>query len=103
LPLVVTDIRKALKESLEELSGYEDFDGNKSLLREIQDYLEEMNTEIDETLRPLADALQNEYMDEDEFDDVQKDLKRFAKNRTYWSENFFETKNDLILDYLPER
>lgn len=103
LNLIVSDIRAAVKESTEELSTYDEFDGNKSFLRVIRDYLEEMEVEIDETLLPLSDALQNEYMDEDEFKDVQKEFKRFVKNRNYWSENFFETKNDLILDYLPEK
>ncbi len=102
LSTIVDDLRAAYNESKKEVEEYADFDGRKMMYNEMQDYLEEIQQELDENLPALTDNLQNKFLDEDEYEDTQRDLKRFVKRHTYREESFFETKNDLIEDYLPE-
>lgn len=103
LPDVVTDMRKAVKESKAEVETYASFEGETDLYDEMKDYIEEIEIELSENLDELTDGLQNEFMDEDEYDDVQKDLKDFVKRHNYRSTSFFETKSELIESYLPEK
>lgn len=102
LSMVVSDLRGAIKESKAEVDKYSDFDGEDRLYREVDKYLEEMTDEMNETLAPLADKLQNEYLEDKEYQDAQKDLEHFIKRNASWVDDFFETKNKLIEDYLPE-
>lgn len=99
---VLTEMRIAVKDSKEEVLEYDAFEGETTLYDEMVDYIEEMEVELNENLGDLTDKLQNEFMEEDEYEDVQKDLKRFIERHKYRTESFFETKSELIEDYLPE-
>lgn len=103
LPEIVTDIRLAVKESKSEVEEYDAFDGETDLYDEMADYIEEMEVELEENLDELTDNLQNEFMDEDDYEKVQDDLQDFIKRHNYRIESFFETKADLIESYLPEK
>src|SRR5690606_13824121 len=79
LPLIVTEMRKAIKTSQEEVEEYADFEGEKDLYNELVDYLEEMEDEVNENLAELAQNLQNEFLDEKQREEAQKQLKNFTK------------------------
>ena len=102
LSAIVSDLRAAYHESKKEVEQYTDFDGRKMLYNEMLDYLEEIEGELNENLPELTENLKNNFLAEDEYEDTQRDLERFIKRHKYRVENFFETKNDLIEDYLPE-
>ncbi len=99
---IVNDIRRAYNESLKEIEQYTDFEGRQKLYNEMQDYLEEIKGELDENLPELTHNLMNEYLEEDDYEDTQRDLDRFVRRHQYRTESFFETKVDLIEDYIPE-
>tara|TARA_R110002072_G_scaffold98561_11_gene216853 strand:- start:235 stop:1125 length:891 start_codon:yes stop_codon:yes gene_type:complete len=103
LPDIVIDMRKAVRESKAEVETYSSFDGETDLYDEMLDYIEEIEGELEENLDPLTDGLQNEFMDQDEYEDIQDDLEDFVKRHNYRVNSFFETKTDLIESYFPEK
>lgn len=102
LPDVVTDMRRAVKESKIEVENYASFDGETDLYDEMHEYIEEIQGELEENMDKMTDGLQNEFLDQDEFDEVQNDLEDFVKRHKYRVHSFFETKAELIEAYLPE-
>lgn len=102
LSMFFDEMRIGLKESKADLEIYADFDGKKQLYNALSDYLQEVEDYLNTTLSEVTEALENEFLDEDEYEDALKELKRFVKWRNYWVEDFFETKSALILKYLPE-
>jgi hypothetical protein len=102
LDIILTDMRTALVESKKEIAEYADFDGNDDLYEETLYYLTEIEAEMRDNLKPLASKLENEFLDEREYRDAQKDLERFVKRHNGLVNDFFETKTQLIEDYLPE-
>ena len=94
--------QRDVKVSKEEIEKYSDFDGEDDLVDYVGWYLDEMVLEINENLRPLADQLKNDYLDDKDYNKAQKTLERFIGRHNDYLEDFFETKNDLILEYLPE-
>lgn len=103
LPDVVIEIRKAIKESKVEVELYSSFDGETDLYDEMLDYIEEIEGELEENLDGLTDGLQNEFMNEDDYEEVKEDLEDFIDRHNYRVQSFFETKADLIEEYLPEK
>lgn len=103
LPEVVTDIRLAVRESKTEVEEYQAFDGETDLYDQMVEYIEEIEVELNENLDELTDNLQNEFMDEDEYSEVQKNLRKFGKRHQFRVTEFFEVKVDLIESYLPEK
>lgn len=101
LPRMVTEIRKTIRTSEEEVSEWADFEED-DLYDETVSYLQDMNEEIDETMRPLAEAFSNEYLGEDEYEDAQDLLERFRDWYNDLVTDWKETKMELIEDYLPE-
>ncbi len=102
LDIILTDMRDAIIESKKEIAEYADFDGKDDLYEETLFYLSEIETEMNETLKPLAAKLENEFLDERDYRDAQKDLDKFEKLHQRMVEDFFETKRQLIEEYLPE-
>ncbi len=103
LPDVVIEMRKAVKESKIEIENYASFDGETDLYDEMFEYIEETQGELEENMDKMTDGLQNEYLDEDEYEDIQDDLEDFVKRHKYRAHSFFETKADLIESYLPDK
>ena len=102
LNYILTDLQKDIRVSKEEVAEYAEFDGNDNLVKYLNWYLDEMTVEVEENLRPLAEKLKNDYLDEKDYDRAQKDLEKFIGRYNDYQDEFFEIKNDLILDYLPE-
>ena len=102
LGIQVGEIQKAIKESEQEVAQYADFDGEDDLYQEVLGYLEEMKEEVHENLRPVAEQLANQFLDEDEYEDAQKQLQHFINRHSGRVEDFYETRNELIEEYLPE-
>lgn len=100
---VLIEIRKAVRESKEEVELYSSFEGETDLYDEMIEYIEELEGELEENLDKMTDGLQNEFMDEDEYQEVQDNLEDFVKRHNYRVKSFFETKVDLIESYLPEK
>jgi len=102
LNYILTDMQKDIRVSKEEVAEYADFEGEDDLVDFLEWYLDEMTVEINENLRPLAEKLKNDYLDDKDYSRAQKDLQRFIDRHNDNVEEFFETKNDLVLEYLPE-
>lgn len=102
LDQILIDMREAIKESKTEVAEYADFEGEDDLYEETLFYLEEMSNELNDNLRPLAAKLENQFLDEKEYNSAQRDLERFIKRHDILVDDFFETKRDLIEEYLPE-
>lgn len=102
LSYILTDMQKDIRVSKQELAEYVDFTGKDNLVKYLNWYLDEMVLEVNENLRPLAEKLKNDYLDEKDYSRAQKDLERFIARYNDYQDEFFEIKNDLILDYLPE-
>jgi hypothetical protein len=100
---VVSEMRRAVIKSKEELKAYDAFEGETALYDQMSEYIEEMEVELNENLGGLTDNLQNEFMEEKEYKLTQRDLNDFIERHNYRSEDFFETKRELIEDYLPEK
>jgi len=98
----LVDMRKAIITSREEVEQYADFEGETDLYDELTFYLDEMDEEINENLRPLAEMLEMSYLEEDEAKDVNRDYERFVERNERYVEDFFEVRNAVILEYLPE-
>ena len=95
-------MQKDIKVSMAEIEEYEDFEGQKDLYKEVEYFLEEMSVEANENLRELSNMLENKYLEDKEYKKAQKELDKFISRHNDYLDNFFETKSDLILDYLPE-
>ena len=102
LSYILTDMQKDIRVSKQELAEYEEFEGNNSLIKYLNWYLDEMTIEAEENLRPLAEQLKNDYLDDKDYKKAQKELEKFIARHNDNLEEFFAIKNDLILDYLPE-
>ncbi len=98
----LVEMKKAIKTSTEEVQEYADFDGESGLYDELAYYLEEMENEINENLKPLAQKLEMSYLDEDEAKDVNKEYDRFLRRNEKYAEDFFDVRNAVILEYLPD-
>lgn len=95
-------MQRDIRVSKQEVAEYADFEGEDDLLKYVEWYLDEMTIEVTENLRPLAEQLKNDYLDDKDYSRAQKDLQRFISRHNDHVDEFFEVKNDLILDYLPE-
>ncbi|AEV33774.1 hypothetical protein Oweho_2814 [Owenweeksia hongkongensis DSM 17368] len=102
LDIILTEMQKDIRVSKAEIDEYADFDGEKELYKFTEYFLEEMNIEVTENLRPLADQLENKYLEDKDYKKAQKELERFVDRHNGYLDEFFETKSELILDYLPE-
>ncbi len=102
LPQIVTEIRKYIKQSRSEVEEYADFEGEDDLYKEVKHYLDEMQDAVNQDLQPLSEQLKNKFLDEKEYRDAQRDLERFVNWHSRIVEDFFETKRELIEDYLPD-
>ncbi len=102
LDAILVDMRDAIIESKREIAEYAEFDGKDDLYEETLFYLTEMEAEMRDNLKPLAAQLENEFLDERDYRDAQRDLDKFVKRHQVLVEDFFETKRELIEEYLPE-
>lgn len=98
---MVTNIRKSIRTSQEEVADWADFEED-DLFEETVDYMEDISEEIDEVLRPIAEAYSNEYLAEDEYEDAEDQLERFKSWYNDLVADWKETKTELVEDYLPE-
>ncbi len=99
---ILIDMREAIAESKKEVAEYADFEGEDDLYEETLYFLNEMEAEMRDNLKPLASKLENEFLDERDYRDAQNDLEKFQKRHQGLVNEYFETKKDLIEDYLPE-
>ena len=102
LDIILTQMQKDIRVSQAEIEEYADFEGQKDLYKFTEYFLEEMTLEVNENLRDLADQLENKYLEDKDYKKAQKDLERFVSRHNEYLQDFFDTKRDLILDYLPE-
>lgn len=102
LGFMLTDMRNAIRESQKSISDYENFEGEDDLYEEVRYYLEEVTDEINETLRPAVDVLQNRFADVDDVEDARRDIERFKSRHKDRMEDFHEAKMEVIEEYLPE-
>lgn len=98
----ISEIRKALELSANEVEEYSDFEGEDDLLEEMTDYIEEMKEEVNFNLIPLAEKLQNRFLGEKEYENTQKELQRFIDRQEDRVEDFYEARADFIEEYIPE-
>lgn len=98
---MVTNIRRSIRTSQEEVADWADFEED-DLFEETVDYMEDISEEIDEVLRPIAEAYSNEYLAEDEYEDAEDQLERFKGWYNDLVADWKETKTELVEDYLPE-
>lgn len=98
----IADINRSIDKSVEELKEYSDFDGEDDLIEELDDYIADMKEEVNFNLVPVAEKLQNRFLDEKEYDNAQRDMERFVDRHEGRVEDFYETRTDFIEEYLPE-
>lgn len=103
LDMVVTDMRKAINTSKDEVESYGDDLENDNLKKEVSYYLEDMGEQVGAQLVQLADDLANPYMEEKEFKKAKKELENFIYQTKEYREDFFAARQDLIEDYLPSK
>jgi hypothetical protein len=99
---ILNTIRQAVRISQDALADMPEFDGKDFLLEELEYYLEEIRDALDETIRPLADQLSNEFLPEDEYEDVQDELEDLKEWHAKARADFFETQTYIVLKYLEE-
>lgn len=98
----IVRVKEAIGLSQTDLAEYADFEGEDDLIRELEDYLADILEEVNYNLIPLAEKLQNRYLDEKDYESAQKDLQRFVDRHEGRVEDFYETRADFIEEYLPE-
>jgi hypothetical protein len=99
---ILNTVRQAVRISQDALADMPEFDGKDFLLEELEYYLEEIRDALDETIRPLADQLSNEFLPEDEYEDVQDELEDLKEWHAKARADFFETQTYIVLKYLEE-
>ena len=95
-------INRAIEVTVEELKEYAEFDGEDWLIEELEDYIGDMKEEVNFNLVPIAEQLQNRFLDEKDYNSAVKDLDRFVSRHEGRVEDFFETRDDFVYAYLPE-
>ena len=98
----IAGINQAIDASIEDVKKYADFEGEDDLIDELEDYIADMKEEVNFNLVPVAEKLQNRFLDEKEYDSAQRDLQRFVDRHEGRVEDFYETRTDFIEEYLPE-
>jgi hypothetical protein len=98
----ISDLNRAIDKSVEEFEDFSDFDGEDDLIEELQDYIADMKEEINFNLVPVAEKMQNRFLDEKEYNAAQRELQRFVDRHQGRVEDFYETRADFIEEYLPE-
>jgi hypothetical protein len=102
--ILITNLRKALRASQSDLKELEltDEEIPDMLQDELESYLEDVDEAIDEELSPLADRLQNKFLDQNDYQDAQRDFADFKEWHQEMVEEYFITKNELIDEVLGE-
>lgn len=103
LELIVNDMRVAIKTSEETIANYTDDLENDKLKRDVKFYLEDVKEELNVQMVPLAEKLDNPYMEEKEYKKAKKELENFIYQTNKYREDFFDARADLIEDYLPSK
>ncbi len=102
LGIIIKDLRQAVRKSQDELEDQPEFGGKDYVKEELEAYLTEIDENIDETIRPLADRLTNKFLPEDEYEETQEELADLKE----WHENarqeFFESQEYVVADFLEE-
>ena len=98
----IADINNAIDLSVEDVKKYADFEGEDWLIKELEDYIGDMKEEVNFNLVPIAEELQNRFLDEKDYNSAVKDLDRFVDRHEGRVQDFFDTREDFIYAYLPE-
>lgn len=100
----IVNINAAIDESGRQIKKIDEdgFEGEEYLIAELEDYIGDMKEEVNFNLVPLAEQLQNRYLNEKDYDSAQRDLERFVDRHKGRVEDFYDTREDYIYDYLPE-
>ncbi len=99
---ILGDIRiasRVAKAKLEDHQPMEDFD---DLLDQTMYFLGEVDASIDSELRPMAEVFEFKYKDQDDLGDAQNILENYKEFLEEMRIDFFETREEMILDYLEE-
>lgn len=99
---IITDLRKSIKTAQIELEAKEPMEGYDDLHDQAFYFFDEVNASIDEELRPMAEVFEFKYKDQDDLEKAQKTLNGYKEFRDDMYATFFETRKELILDYLEE-
>lgn len=101
LPDMMTELRKAIATSKEDVPQLMEFE-EEALAEFLEDYLEDIEDELNKNLTPIAETLRNEYVAEDDYEDAKDDLEDFQEWHEEVMEDYKEEKNDLAEEFLPE-
>lgn len=102
LSATVAKLRRAVKTSEETAQSLEGLQGNNDPVEDLQDYLEEVNDNIDKEIRPLAEQLANEFLPADDYEDAMDDLEDLQEWHEKQRSTFLEDQNEVITEYLEE-
>ncbi len=103
LEQIVDAMRDAINTSQNTVDTYGDDLENDKLKRDVKFYLEDVKEDLSVQLMPLAEKLDNPYMEEKEYKKAKKELENFIYQTKKYREDFFDARADLIEDYLPSK
>lgn len=102
LSATVADLRRAVRTSMEEAEQLEGLEGNNEPVEDLKDYLAEVNENIDEEIRPLAENLANEFLPAEQYEEAMEDLQDLREWHQEQRSQFLENQKEVIAAYLEE-
>lgn len=98
----VVQLRRAVKTSQEEAQNLGEFQGEDDAIDFLKDYLEEIQDNIDDTFRPLAQKFSNQFLADDDYQDAKKELGKLEEWHQEERSAFLEDQQEMVEDFLED-
>ena len=99
---MVVQLRRAVKTSQEEARSIGEFQGEDDAIDFLMDYLEEVQDNIDDTFRPLAEKFSNQFLADEDYKDALKDLRKLEEWHQEERSEFLEDQQEMVEDFLED-
>jgi len=101
VPELLTALRKAVPESMEEARELTNFDPD-DLADLLMDYLEDIEDELEDTFAAMSAVLINEYANPDDYEDARDDLADTIEWHEELKADMQEEQAEFAIDYLED-